>query len=710
MPSTCQVIRCTLLFTTKLTFEITGFSIKSYKDNEAVPLFVNKVYSENSQLQYAYYSLPFVCPPLGTRHAGSSLLSGQTLPLNLGEVLRGDRIQQSDVELIFGKDIECRFLCNRTVDRSSLNRAKKLVKEGYVVEWIVDNLPGATSFVTVDKSRKYYVPGFKLGYSELVPTSGKNMYYLNNHLTIVIKYRKASGKDGQRGRKVIVGFEVYTKSIGNVGRKNDGCPVNLDDINTPFDLTLALNNTEYLSNSQQSSNTTSESDSENTSENGMTPSIPYTYSVYWLENDQIEWAHRWDMYFVNQETGSKIHWLAIINSLIISGLLSAVVAMILARTIRADISSGKEFSTEAERPRGNWRRKSSLGFTLQTEQGGLLEQVEDEGNDADISSDEEALGDQSGWKLLPGDVFRLPKYGSLLAHLVVSGIQLIFMAIGLLFLSSVGILNPSFRGSFISAGVGLFIFAGLFSGYFSGRVYKTFGGLDWHRNALITALFFPGILLAFFTSLNLFVWAQASSTALPFGTLIAMILLWLCIQLPLVFVGSWYGYSKSGAWEHPTKFTPISRQIPPQNWYIRTPQSVLLAGFIPFAVIFVELTFVFQSFWQEKSGSYYVFGFLSVVSIILTITIVEVTIVSVFIKLCSEDYHWWWYSFAVGGGSSFWVFVYCVWYYFTKIHIKGFVSGFLFFSYSAIACAVYGLMCGTIGFLTAHEFVKRIYG
>lgn len=31
---------------------------------------------------------------------------------------------------------------------------------------IVDNLPGATSFVTVDKTKKYYAAGFKLGYYE----------------------------------------------------------------------------------------------------------------------------------------------------------------------------------------------------------------------------------------------------------------------------------------------------------------------------------------------------------------------------------------------------------------------------------------------------------------------------------------------------------------------------------------------------------------
>ncbi len=56
--------------------------------------------------------------------------------------------------------------------------------------------------------------------------------------------------------------------------------------------------------------------------------------------------------------------------------------------------------------------------------------------------------------------------------------------------------------------------------------------------------------------MNLFVWAQASSTAIPFGTLLAMLFLWLCIQVPLVYAGSWYGYARSGAsgtWDPPTK-------------------------------------------------------------------------------------------------------------------------------------------------------------
>lgn len=55
--------------------------------------------------------------------------------LNLGEVLRGDRIVVSDYELFMGKDEVCRHLCDRTVDKADVKRAKGLVRENYNVEW-----------------------------------------------------------------------------------------------------------------------------------------------------------------------------------------------------------------------------------------------------------------------------------------------------------------------------------------------------------------------------------------------------------------------------------------------------------------------------------------------------------------------------------------------------------------------------------------------
>lgn len=671
-----------------------------YKDGEHIPLLVNKVYSDNTQLQFPYYDLPFVCPPTGTVHPGSNFMSGQSRSLNLGEVLRGDRIVTSDIDIVMGRDQECQMLCTQNVTRRDVSRARDLIQDGYVAEWILDNLPGATSFVSADKTRKYYAAGFKMGHKDFSPSTGKPRYYINNHITIVIRWRKVDGRPGRNGYKYVIGFEVYTKSIGEADRTSSGCPKDSHDDSEGMELYIPPKG----SFSKLSSH---DPDEEEDFDDGETLQIPYSYSVYYRMDDTIPWDHRWDLYFVNQEEGSKIHWLAIINSLIICGLLTAIVGMILARTVRSDI---KGSNPEAGKSKNRRKARSAGSRTPRGEKkGGLLEQPGDLDNDADVSSDEELLEDAAGWKLLHGDVFRAPKHAIVLAPLIGSGMQLVFMVFGLLFLSSLGILNPSFRGGFVSVGFGLFIFAGIFSGYFSGRVYKTFGGQNWRQNILITATLCPGVLFVTIFILNLFVWAQASSTAIPLTTLIALAFMWLCIQGPLVYFGHFYGFEKSPVWEHPTRTTAIPRQIPMQPWYIRPVRSVLLAGLIPFAVIFIELLFVFQSVWQDKSGYYYVFGFLSLIFTILLVTICEVTIVTIYICLAHENYNWWWHSFFVGAGSSVWIFLYCVWYYTFKLQIQGFISAILFFAYCLLGCTVYGLLCGTVGFLTAFAFVRKIY-
>jgi transmembrane 9 superfamily protein 2/4 len=65
-------------------------------------------------------------------------------------------------------------------------------------------------------------------------------------------------------------------------------------------------------------------------------------------------------------------------------------------------------------------------------------------------------------------------------------------------------------------------------------------------------------------------------------------------------------------------------------------QGAALTGLPPFAVLFIELLFVFKNLWQDKSGYYYVFGFLSAVSTIVIITVSEVTIIATHSQLCAE--------------------------------------------------------------------------
>jgi transmembrane 9 superfamily protein 2/4 len=59
--------------------------------------------------------------------------------------------------------------------------------------------------------------------------------------------------------------------------------------------------------------------------------IIYTYDVKWERSD-VTWARRWDVY-LHANPDDEIHVFSIINSLMIVLFLSAVVAMIMMRTL-----------------------------------------------------------------------------------------------------------------------------------------------------------------------------------------------------------------------------------------------------------------------------------------------------------------------------------------------------------------------------------------
>ena len=114
----------------------------------------------------------------------------------------------------------------------------------------------------------------------------------------------------------------------------------------------------------------------------------------------------------------------------------------------------------------------------------------------------------------------------------------------------------------------LYVFMGIFGGYFSARLYKQFKGDEWKKTTLRTSLMFPGIISTIFFGLNMLVWGQASSGAAPFGTLFALCFLWIGISVPLVFIGSYFGYKKPPM-DEPVRTNKIPRQV-------RSPAVVLL--------------------------------------------------------------------------------------------------------------------------------------
>lgn len=176
--------------------------------------------------------------------------------------------------------------------------------------------------------------------------------------------------------------------------------------------------------------------------------------------------------------------------------------------------------------------------------------------------------------------------------------------------------------------------------------------------------------------------------------------------MPLTFFGAYLGYRREVA-PFPVVTHNIPRQIPEQPWYSGSVLSVCIGGVLPFGVVFVELFFVLSSLWLDQY--YYVFGFLLIVFIILIVACAEISIVLTYFQLCGEDYNWWWRSMLNSGSSAFYLFVYSVYYFFTRLEVVGFTPGLLYFGYMFLLSTAFFLLTGVIGYFSCLWFNVKIY-
>merc|ERR1739848_368415 len=107
---------------------------------------------------------------------------------------------------------------------------------------------------------------------------------------------------------------------------------------------------------------------------------------------------------------------------------------------------------------------------------------------------------------------------------------------------------------------------GVLAGFTSARFYKVMGGENWGISTLFTAITYPGTCFLVFFVLDMMIWGQRSLGAVPFTTMFAILVLWFGISVPLVFLGSYFGFRKE-AISVPVRTNQIPRQIPAQPWF-----------------------------------------------------------------------------------------------------------------------------------------------
>ncbi|AGO13958.1 AaceriAGR097Wp [[Ashbya] aceris (nom. inval.)] len=389
--------------------------------------------------------------------------------------------------------------------------------------------------------------------------------------------------------------------------------------------------------------------------------VTFTYSVRFRESE-VSWATRWGKYLHVYDP--KVQWYSLINFSLVVLVLSSIMVHSLFRALKTDLDRYNDFNLDNE------------------------------------------FQEDYGWKLLHGDVFRSPTKALLLSVFVGSGGQLFLMSACTLFIAMMGFLSPSSRGSLGTIMFVLYAIFGGFGSYLSMSTYKLFGGEKWKVNMILTPLLVPGIMFATMLLMNFFLIMVQSSGAMPFGTMLAIVVIWFVLSIPIAIMGSLIARKKNTWDQHPTKTNQIAKQIPPQPWYLKTWPAAYIAGLFPFGAIAVELYFIYSSIWFNTM--FYMFGFLFFTFLLLTLTTALVTILLTYYSLCMENWSWQWRSFIIGGvGCSTYVFINSI--LFTKFRLGGFVTIVLYVGYSLLISFLFCLVTGTIGFLSSLWFVRKIY-
>ncbi|PPD89851.1 hypothetical protein GOBAR_DD13198 [Gossypium barbadense] len=570
-----------------------------YQPDDPVTLWVNKVGPYNNpQETYNYYGLPFCHPGTNPAHKWGGL----------GEVLGGNELIDSQIDIKFQKNVEKSTICQLELDEAKVREFKDAIENSYWFEFFMVDLKSEDARVLslgmtcLLAEFKGYFCRYGLFVRALTLSS---LPFFSCHVSAL---RNAESSDDLP----LWGFvgELHPDRNSDNGKhvlythKNIIIKYNKDQI-------IHVNLTQ---------------ESPKPLEAGRI--FDLTYSIKWIPTN-VTFARRFDVYLDYPFFEHQIHWFSVFNSFMMVIFLTGLVSMILMRTLRNDYA---KYARE----------------------------------DDDLETLERDVSEESGWKLVHGDVFRPPYNLVLLSAVVGTGAQLALLVLLVILLAIVGTLYVG-RGAIVTTFILCYAFTSFISGYVSGGMYSRNGGKSWIKSMILTACLFPFMCFGIGFILNTVAIFYGSLAAIPFGTMVVVFVIWAFISFPLALLGTVVGRNWSGAPNNPCRVKTIPRPIPEKKWYLTPSVVSLMGGLLPFGSIFIEMYFIFTSFWNYKVKFfflvYYVYGFMLLVFLILIIVTVCVTIVGTYFLLNAENYHWQWTSFFSAASTAVYVYLYSVYYY-----------------------------------------------
>eukprot|EP00657_Telonema_sp_P-1_P010996 TRINITY_DN573_c0_g1_i1.p1 TRINITY_DN573_c0_g1~~TRINITY_DN573_c0_g1_i1.p1 ORF type:complete len:480 (+),score=143.35 TRINITY_DN573_c0_g1_i1:198-1637(+) len=402
--------------------------------------------------------------------------------------------------------------------------------------------------------------------------------------------------------------------------------------------------------------------------------VSFTYTVHWAASDRHH-DHRLEKYSLSgfREKHVQIHWISIINSLVLVVMLTGFLALILLRLLKNDIARGIQYDAEDD----------------------FMEAQSEE---------------DCGWKKISGDVFRLPHSPLILSAMLGMGTQMLVLVTSLIVFSTIGVVYPHTRGAVHYLFAVLFTFTAAVAGFVSAYMFKKVGGDQgraWVWNVVLSGCLFPVPFFGVALVNNMIARGHGTTHALPFTALVQVFFAWAALCMPFTVIGGFLGRRCSTQLDPPCRTSKVPREVPPAS-LLRTPVvQFMIAGFLPFSAIYIELHYIFASVWGFKL--YTLYSVLLLIFIILLVVVSFLTVALLYFQLTGEDHRWWWRSFVMGTAPGCFLYAYCFLFYFQRSNMNGLHQGSFFFGYMAMASYAFAVMLGSVSFFSSFLFVSTIY-